>query len=98
MLNFFINSDNIYLFNMPSSIKTFLIEIFTNNLMDILYLFFKFFSPFHKLFLIKKDLVKRKLKSRLYLYKSGKITLNSFVSSLICYKSLLNKNHFFIKK
>ena len=42
--------------------------------------------------------VKRKLKSRLYLYKSGKITLNSFVSSLISYKSLLNKNHFFIKK
>lgn len=39
--------------------------------------------------------VRRKLKSRLYLYKEGKIPLNSIISSLICYKGLLKRNKFF---
>lgn len=39
--------------------------------------------------------VKRKLKARIYLYKTEKISLNSLVSSLICYKKLLKKNNFF---
>lgn len=42
--------------------------------------------------------VKRKLKSRFYLYKNGKISLNSFTSSLICYKNLCNKNFTFLPK
>lgn len=33
--------------------------------------------------------VKRKLKARKYLYSTGKIALNSYVSSYICYKGLL---------
>ena len=33
--------------------------------------------------------VKRKLKSRKFLYKNGKITLHSYASSGICYKGLL---------
>ena len=41
--------------------------------------------------------VKRKLKSRYYLYKNSKISLNSFASSLICYKGLCKK-HFKWKK
>lgn len=36
--------------------------------------------------------VKRKLKKRLYLYKTGAILLSSLTSSLICYKDLCNKN------
>lgn len=36
--------------------------------------------------------VKRKLKSRYYLYRKGKIDLNSFSSSLICYNNLCNRN------
>ncbi len=39
--------------------------------------------------------VRRKLKSRLYLYKEEKIPLNSIISSLICYKGLLKRNKFF---
>ena len=39
--------------------------------------------------------VRRKLKSRLYLYKEGKIPLNSIISSLICYKGLLKRNKIF---
>ena len=42
--------------------------------------------------------VKRKLKSKFYLYKNGKISLNSFTSSLICYKNLCNKNFTFLPK
>lgn len=37
--------------------------------------------------------VKRKLKSRYYLYKIGKVPLDSLTSSLICYKSLCNKDN-----
>ena len=33
--------------------------------------------------------IKRKLKERKYLYYIGKISLNSFVSSITCYKSLI---------
>ena len=33
--------------------------------------------------------VKRKLKSRKFLYENGKITLHSFASSGVCYKGLL---------
>lgn len=36
--------------------------------------------------------VKRKLKSKLYQYKSGNLNLNSLVSSYICYKGLCKKN------
>ncbi len=36
--------------------------------------------------------VKRKLKSREYLYKNNKISLNSLSSSIICYKNLCNKS------
>ena len=36
--------------------------------------------------------VKRKLKARLFQYKSGNISLNSFVSSFICYKGLCKRN------
>lgn len=36
--------------------------------------------------------VKRKLKKRYYLYKKGKITLNSLTSTLICYKQLCQKD------
>ena len=39
--------------------------------------------------------VKRKLKSKYYLYKTNKIPFNSFISSLICYKGLLNKDKIF---
>ena len=39
--------------------------------------------------------VKRKLKQRYYLYNIEKISLNSFNSSLICYKELCNKNDLF---
>ena len=39
--------------------------------------------------------VKRKLKARIYLYKTEKITLTSLISSLICYKKLLKRNNFF---
>lgn len=42
--------------------------------------------------------VKRKLKKRLYLYKTNSITLDSFTSSLICYKQLCTKDHFFKDK
>ncbi len=35
--------------------------------------------------------VKRKLKARYHLYQTGKIKLNSFSSSLICYNTLCNK-------
>ena len=34
--------------------------------------------------------VKRKLKARKYMYEKGKISLNSFVSSVTCYAELLN--------
>lgn len=36
--------------------------------------------------------IKRKLKARFFQYKNDKITLNSFVSSYICYKGLCNRN------
>jgi retron-type reverse transcriptase len=36
--------------------------------------------------------VKRKLKSKLYLYRNNKISLQSFASSVICYKGLCKKN------
>ena len=39
--------------------------------------------------------VKRKLKSRFYLYQNGKITLNSFSSSLTCYRNLCNNPYLF---
>lgn len=39
--------------------------------------------------------IKRKLKSKLNLYKNGKLSLNSFVSSLICYRSLCNNSNLF---
>ena len=39
--------------------------------------------------------VKRKLKSRYYLYKNDKIPFNSLISSLICYKGLLDKAKIF---
>ncbi len=39
--------------------------------------------------------VKRKLKQRYYLYNIEKISLNSFTSSLICYKGLCNKDDLF---
>ena len=42
--------------------------------------------------------VKRKLKSKYYLYKNNIISLNSFTSSLICYKGLCNKEINIIKK
>lgn len=32
--------------------------------------------------------IKRKLKSKKYLYENGKLTLNSYASSHICYKAL----------
>lgn len=35
--------------------------------------------------------IKRKLKNKYYLYKNNKISLNSFSSSLICYKGLCKK-------
>lgn len=38
--------------------------------------------------------VKRKLKKRNYLYKTKKISLASYTSSLICYKHLLKNRHF----
>lgn len=37
--------------------------------------------------------VKRKLKSKYYLYKNGKIPLDSLTSSLICYKNLCKKEN-----
>ena len=37
--------------------------------------------------------VKRKLKSKYYLYKNGKIPLDSLTSSLICYKHLCKKEN-----
>lgn len=37
--------------------------------------------------------VKRKLKCRYHLYKIGKLPLDSFSSSLICYKQLCNREH-----
>lgn len=39
--------------------------------------------------------IKRKLKSRFQLYEDGKITLNSFTSSLICYRELCNNPNLF---
>ena len=39
--------------------------------------------------------IKRKLKSKLYLYRKGKISLNSFTSSLICYRNLCNNPNLF---
>ena len=42
--------------------------------------------------------VKRKLKTKYYLYTVGHISLNSFTSSLICYKELCNKNLKFTPK
>ena len=42
--------------------------------------------------------VKRKLKAKYYLYTVGHISLNSFTSSLICYKELCNKNLKFTPK
>lgn len=42
--------------------------------------------------------VKRKLKAKYYLYTVGHISLNSFTSSLICYKGLCNKNLKFTPK
>ncbi len=42
--------------------------------------------------------VKRKLKAKYYLYTVGHISLNSFTSSLICYKGLCNKNLKFMPK
>ncbi len=42
--------------------------------------------------------VKRKLKSRYKLYKSNKIPLGSFISSLRCYQSLSNRNNLFTLK
>lgn len=39
--------------------------------------------------------VKRKLKSRLFLYETGNIPLTSFTSSLICYRSLCNNPNLF---
>ena len=43
--------------------------------------------------------VKRKLKARYYLYQNNKLSLNSFVSSVICYKQLCNTSSVFkIKK
>ncbi len=42
--------------------------------------------------------VKRKLKAKYYLYTVGHISLNSFTSSLICYKGLCDKNLKFIPK
>lgn len=39
--------------------------------------------------------IKRKLKKRYYLYQSEKISLNSFTSSLICYKGLSGKDNLF---
>lgn len=42
--------------------------------------------------------VKRKLKARYYLYQVERISLNSFTSSLICYKGLCNKNLKFVPK
>ena len=41
--------------------------------------------------------IKRNLKSKLYLYNHGKISLNSFTSSLICYRSLCNNQKLFCK-
>ena len=35
--------------------------------------------------------VKRKLKSKKYMYTTGKIPLSSYLSSIICYENLLNK-------
>ena len=42
--------------------------------------------------------VKRKLKSKYYLYTQNKVPLNSLCSSIICYKGLCNKNFQFIKR
>lgn len=39
--------------------------------------------------------VKRKLKHRFYLYSNNFISLNSFISSLICYQGLCQKNNIF---
>ncbi len=37
--------------------------------------------------------VKRKIKHRYYLYKNDAITLNSFISSIICYSGLCKRNN-----
>ena len=42
--------------------------------------------------------VKRKLRAKYYLYTVGHISLNSFTSSLICYKGLCDKNLKFMPK
>ncbi len=42
--------------------------------------------------------VKRKLKSRLNLYNTGNISLNSFISSYVCYKDLCKRNFILHKK
>ena len=39
--------------------------------------------------------IKRKLKGKLSLYRNGKISLNSFTSSLICYRELCNNPNLF---
>lgn len=39
----------------------------------------------------KRRTVKRKMKRRFYLMKEGKITLNSYITSKICYKKLMRK-------
>lgn len=41
--------------------------------------------------------IKRKLRKRYYLYTQNAIDLNSFISSLVCYKSLCNRNIKFLK-
>lgn len=39
--------------------------------------------------------VKRKLKSKYFLYKNHKLSLGSFISSLRCYEQLCNRNNLF---
>lgn len=41
--------------------------------------------------------VKRKLKNKYFLYKNGKLSLGSFISSLRCYENLCNRNNLFKK-
>lgn len=46
----------------------------------------------------KRRTVRRKLKKRFYLMKEGKISLDSYIASRICYKNLMRKSKIMIKK
>lgn len=46
----------------------------------------------------KRRTVKRKMKRRFYLLKEGKITLNSYIASKICYEKLMRNSKYTYKK